>query len=223
MDAVNVFVSHGTNTFGLLVPCGCSFVNFVDMISKELEVDVSRHCINIQYSADEGMYPIRITNDSSLQFYLVLKRKDPRITTYALRIHLTDVLNSTNITFPNDLISGIEVSVLESTDDKVPNDLISGIEVSGLESTDDKGEEMTNIANKPDVQFWSNVNDVNLNDILPPNSKRPAGRPKNSRRRTRLESINPVMCGRCRGKGHNKRTCNQPLPLCHVRKRKRGS
>lgn len=72
-------------------------------------------------------------------------------------------------------------------------------------------------------EHWSRVGDVSHDHNLPPNSKRPAGQPRNSRRRIRLETINLTMCGRCGGKGHNKRSCKQPLPMCGVRKRKRSS
>lgn len=59
--------------------------------------------------------------------------------------------------------------------------------------------------------------------ILPLTSKRPPWRPKNSKRRMKFESINPTMYRRWRGKGHNKRMCNYPLPLCHLRKFKHES
>lgn len=98
MDAVNVFVVNGVDTFGLLVPFGCNYVGFVDMIANELKVDMRHSCIKIEYSSDVEMFPIRITNDNSLLFYLELKRKDPCVTVYALRVSLIEILQSTDST-----------------------------------------------------------------------------------------------------------------------------
>lgn len=41
------------------------------------------------------MSPISITNDSSLHFYLELKRRDSRITAYALRVVVSEITYST--------------------------------------------------------------------------------------------------------------------------------
>ncbi|CAI9785803.1 unnamed protein product [Fraxinus pennsylvanica] len=162
MDAINVFVVNGADTFGLLVPYGCNYAGLVDMIANELKVDMRRSCINIEYSADVEMSPIRIKNDSSLQFYLELKRKDPRITAYALRINLIDILQPTDyvpvlrsveqIQFQSANINGSHLPTANLTirNEETPN-FISGIEVLALEIEDDIYEEINAVATWPDV------------------------------------------------------------------------
>lgn len=64
----------------------------MDMITAKLRVDGMGMCLKIEYVIDVEMSPMRITNDSSLFFYMELKRKDPRITAYPLRVDVC-VLN----------------------------------------------------------------------------------------------------------------------------------
>ncbi|KAL6520931.1 hypothetical protein OROGR_017500 [Orobanche gracilis] len=52
--------------------------------------------------------------------------------------------------------------------------------------------------------------------VLPPQSKRPPGRPKVGRYKSSLEGINQVQCGKCKGRGHNRKTCKNP-PVLHTK------
>ena len=58
------------------------------------------------------------------------------------------------------------------------------------------------------------------NVIIPPNTRRPPGRPQKRRIRTQSErerDLNTARrvqcCSRCKGTGHSKRTCKEPLTL----------
>lgn len=96
MDAVNVFIMNGADTFGFLVLFGCNYIGFVSMIENELKVDRRHSYIKIKYNADVEISPIWITIDKSLQFYWELNRRDQCITVYALRINMIEILQSTN-------------------------------------------------------------------------------------------------------------------------------
>lgn len=65
------------------VPMVYKYIDLVDMIVGELKLDKRFSGLRIEYIADVEMYPICILNDSSLNFYLELKRRDHRITMHA--------------------------------------------------------------------------------------------------------------------------------------------
>ncbi|CAA3017987.1 Hypothetical predicted protein [Olea europaea subsp. europaea] len=163
MDAVNVFVVNGFDTFGLLVPFGCKYIGLVDKIASELKVDMRCSCVEIECFADVEMSPIRIMNDNSLQFYLELKHRDPRVTAYALRIKLIEMSQSTD--FVPRLSNGEQTQVQAynfngsqlmivdlSKNNSMMHDFVPGIEVPALEIEDDIFEEMTDVATPLDVR-----------------------------------------------------------------------
>jgi len=53
----------------------------------------------------------------------------------------------------------------------------------------------------------------NNDALLPPNTRRPAGRPKKRRIRheVEMEPQRILKCGRCRAPGHNRATCTNPI------------
>lgn len=48
--------------------------------------------LKIYYEVDGNMVPNMIANDKSLHFYIVLKRKESSLTTYALRVDVACTL-----------------------------------------------------------------------------------------------------------------------------------
>ena len=48
--------------------------------------------------------------------------------------------------------------------------------------------------------------------LLPPNVKRPPGRPRQSCIESQFAHKRPIHCSRCNGVGHNRSKCNNPLP-----------
>jgi SWIM zinc finger len=71
----------------------------------------------------------------------------------------------------------------------------------------DKGSDLSSIAAEEEHDREDEV------DLFPPNTRRPAGRPKKKRIRngTENEPQREFKCGRCTGVGHNKRTYREPL------------
>ncbi|KAK9283248.1 hypothetical protein L1049_011484 [Liquidambar formosana] len=56
------------------------------------------------------------------------------------------------------------------------------------------------------------VREENCEFVLPPNTRQPAGRPKNRRIPSREEKIRQIKYGRCERLGtHNKKTCQKPI------------
>lgn len=55
--------------------------------------------------------------------------------------------------------------------------------------------------------------DLGNNAMLPPDTRRPAGRPKKKRVRNAIENEKQKIlhCTRCTGEGHNRRTCKEPV------------
>ena len=55
--------------------------------------------------------------------------------------------------------------------------------------------------------------DDNNDTMLPPDTRRPAGRPKKRRIRHQVEEERQkiICCSRCKGEDHNRRTCKEPV------------
>ncbi|KAL2459755.1 putative serine/threonine-protein kinase [Forsythia ovata] len=88
VDGIQVFISCDGYTIGILLPMGYAYAVLVDMILSELRLDRSKESVSIQYEVDKNMAHVRITNDNSVIFYMELKRKDDKITTYPLHIEI---------------------------------------------------------------------------------------------------------------------------------------
>ncbi|KAL6350436.1 hypothetical protein AAG906_004387 [Vitis piasezkii] len=60
---------------------------------------------------------------------------------------------------------------------------------------------------------WVIPEDIHCRVVLPPKSRRPAGRPRKERIRSGGETKHTRCCGRCGDYGHNRKTCKRPIPL----------
>ena len=54
---------------------------------------------------------------------------------------------------------------------------------------------------------WVILEDIRCRVVLPPNSRRPTGRPRKERIRSSGETKSTRCCGRCGDYGHNRKTC----------------
>ena len=63
---------------------------------------------------------------------------------------------------------------------------------------------------------WVILEDIRCRVVLPPNSRRPTGRPRKERICSSGETKSTRCCGRCGDYGHNRKTCKWPIPL-HLR------
>jgi hypothetical protein len=60
------------------------------------------------------------------------------------------------------------------------------------------------------------LSDINEDPLLPPSTRRPAGRPQKRRIRGPMEDIDVAprrqnRCGRCRDHGHTRKTCREAI------------
>ncbi|PON81940.1 hypothetical protein TorRG33x02_222630 [Trema orientale] len=95
MDYVTVFVHYDgiwdeNNDYirfkmcGILVQNDCSFENLIDLLPAELKMNLSERNLTIEYQVEKGNPTMKITSDSSLIFYLELKRRETRLTSYPI-------------------------------------------------------------------------------------------------------------------------------------------
>ena len=63
------------------------------------------------------------------------------------------------------------------------------------------------------IELDESSSESDTDDLLPPTTRRPPGRPKKQRMRSGGEHVGARIqhCGRCGEEGHSKRTCTNPL------------
>ena len=67
-----------------------------------------------------------------------------------------------------------------------------------------------------DMKLIDESSDSETNELLPPNTRRPTGRPKKRRIRSKSERLEGIKrriqkCGRCNAVGHSRRTCRDVI------------
>ena len=62
---------------------------------------------------------------------------------------------------------------------------------------------------------WVVPDDISMRVVLPPITRRPAGRPRKERIPSGGEGKRSRRCGRCGDYGHNRKSCKRPIPLHH--------
>ncbi|CAI9778291.1 unnamed protein product [Fraxinus pennsylvanica] len=78
--------THGYFNSAQAIADNAECAHLVDMIMSELKLDKKVSSLKIEYVE---MSPIRISNDSSMKFPLELKRRDHRVTAYALLVSMS--------------------------------------------------------------------------------------------------------------------------------------
>ncbi|KAL2488920.1 uncharacterized protein Fot_42212 [Forsythia ovata] len=78
----------------IIVPLECTYVNLVGMIMKELKNDDSEDAITIQYQVLANGPLIWTCNDSSLSFYIHVKKNECDLTKFPLCVDLEKVKGS---------------------------------------------------------------------------------------------------------------------------------
>ncbi|KAL2504486.1 Uncharacterized protein Adt_20107 [Abeliophyllum distichum] len=94
MDTINILVDNNGETVRILVPDDCSYVQLIDMVMSVFNYDRNKIVIALYYDVGGGLAPIRITNDNAGAVYLRLKSKEQLLTTYLLRVTVTNLLDS---------------------------------------------------------------------------------------------------------------------------------
>ncbi|CAA2934964.1 eukaryotic translation initiation factor 1A-like isoform X3 [Olea europaea var. sylvestris] len=92
-EYMNVFGTFNGKEFDLLLANGIKYADLVEFLTDEIKVDRKTSCLKIVYDVGDNMAPVNITNDNSLMLYMELKKKDPRITAYALHVEVVKMSN----------------------------------------------------------------------------------------------------------------------------------
>ncbi|KAL2480126.1 Uncharacterized protein Adt_33092 [Abeliophyllum distichum] len=113
MDNINIFINCNGESTGILVPICCTYTDLIDLIMSVLKLDKRSSALSIQYEVVGCLSSMKITNDNTLMFYLVLKRKDQNITSYPLQIDVTRSLEQIPANYTLDISGDHEMERLE--------------------------------------------------------------------------------------------------------------
>ncbi|XP_050217252.1 uncharacterized protein LOC126668077 [Mercurialis annua] len=75
---------------GVLIPQDSSYLDLLQIIAQELQIDQGKHKIEIKYQVKIQYPPIKIIDNSSFKFYLEIKKKELDFTLYPLCILVCD-------------------------------------------------------------------------------------------------------------------------------------
>ncbi|KAL2532603.1 Uncharacterized protein Adt_05954 [Abeliophyllum distichum] len=121
MESINVLVhydgrwdqSRSYNDYsiiGLVIPLECSYKKLVDMILLELKRDHSQYAVSMHYQVFGNGPMIKICNDSSLYFFIQIKKNENDLNKFALCVEF-EMVASNEDTMDN---FGIQVSAADN-------------------------------------------------------------------------------------------------------------
>ncbi|XP_059292648.1 uncharacterized protein LOC132046121 [Lycium ferocissimum] len=70
-----------------------NFENLVKAISKQIRLDTQLNALEIKFVPRDGLMPILVYNDTGVQVYIELKKKNPEFTDFALYVTVKKVEN----------------------------------------------------------------------------------------------------------------------------------
>ncbi|KAL2485081.1 Uncharacterized protein Adt_29837 [Abeliophyllum distichum] len=123
MDSVSVLVYYdgvwdqsrsfnGFSIVGIIVLFECSYAKFVAIIMKELKRDRSQYAIKIQYHVMANGPLIEICSDSSVYFYIQVKKTESGLTKLPLCVEVEKVVcNEENLICLGNVVIGEDTSV----------------------------------------------------------------------------------------------------------------
>ena len=71
---------------GLLVPIDSNLVILKQLVANALETSMPPSDIILQYQVDPGLSPMKLDNDSAVDFYVELKKGNSKLTRFSLCI-----------------------------------------------------------------------------------------------------------------------------------------
>ncbi|KAL2522151.1 uncharacterized protein Fot_26074 [Forsythia ovata] len=123
MESINVLVYYdgvwdhargfnGYSIVGIIVPFECSYAKFVDIIMKELKMDQLQYAIKIQYQVMANGILIEICSNSSVYFYIQIKKTESGLTKLPLCVEIEKVVcNEENLICLGNVVNGEDTSV----------------------------------------------------------------------------------------------------------------
>ncbi|XP_055961512.1 uncharacterized protein LOC130015425 [Mercurialis annua] len=74
---------------GIMIPQDTSYLNLLEIISKELKLNLQEQRIQIKYQVKIQYPPLKITDDSSFKFYMEIKKMQTDFTMYPLCVDIS--------------------------------------------------------------------------------------------------------------------------------------
>ncbi|KAL2543636.1 Uncharacterized protein Fot_12869 [Forsythia ovata] len=76
---------------GIIVPLDCSYGKLVDIIMKELKMDTTQYAVTVQYQVISNGPLIKVCSDSSVYFYIQVKKIELELTKLPLLVDIKKV------------------------------------------------------------------------------------------------------------------------------------
>ncbi|KAL2559956.1 zinc finger protein [Forsythia ovata] len=82
---------NGYSIVGVIIPVDCSYSKFVEIILRELKRNQLECAITIQYQITKNGPPVAVCSDSSLYFFIEVKKNDRDMTKFPLCVEIENV------------------------------------------------------------------------------------------------------------------------------------
>jgi len=103
----NCYVEYSID--GIVLKEYASYSDLVDLISVQLNVDLTKKCIKIKYTVEGNDTPMEIRNDMGVRVYVQLKKIDTQFGVYPLCVSIFDI----DIVYSDSGETSIEGDVLQ--------------------------------------------------------------------------------------------------------------
>ncbi|KAF4359454.1 hypothetical protein F8388_001498 [Cannabis sativa] len=214
---------------GLLIPTNCDLKSLLELVKAEIKCNTT---IEMHYQLCPDSQPMKIISDNSLMFYLQLRKTQNAVSESPLCITTVD---DTRLQIIAQQKPESE-SVRQDTDVQKLVLQITNQPTYDYMEYDDETSEINEVLALPNIfQVADSVADCIIEKtqehkrkrqeeerqiitdhksmeriVWPPKSRKPAGRPRKKRIRSKGEPKVVLKCTRCGKVGHNRRTCNNP-------------
>ena len=103
----NCYVEY--NIDGIVLKEYASYSDLVNVISVQLNIDLTKKCMKIKYTIEDDDTPMEICNDMGVRLYVQLKKMNTQIGVYPLYVSIYDI----DIVYSDSGETSIEGNVLQ--------------------------------------------------------------------------------------------------------------
>ncbi|KAL2522223.1 uncharacterized protein Fot_26146 [Forsythia ovata] len=149
---------------GIILPLDCTYVKLVEIILKVLKRDHLQHSIKIQYQVMENGPLIEICSDSSVYFYIQVKKTESNLTKFPLCVDVEKVvcIEKNQICLGNGVTG--EDNIEQSQEFRMDNSLYDCFSISSipkLPSIEEMGTAICEYVAFPNQDIDDNESDMN--------------------------------------------------------------